>query len=124
MTMQPVGVATASASQRRHQRVRTELLSLHRALIAEERLDFELMHGKLGAGTFLHALVHEPAFAWLGPYTSLLAELDQDDLPEDWDGLRGQLRQLLVLEGRYGELFERSPDVAYAHAATIHALRG
>ncbi len=124
MTMQSVGVATASAPSRRHQRVRTELLALHRALIAEERRDYELLHGQVGAGTFLHALVNEPDFSWLAPYTSVLSELDQDDLPENWDELRGTLRQLLLVEGRYGELFERSADVAYGHAATLFALRG
>ncbi|MET0283195.1 MAG: hypothetical protein ABW352_01945 [Polyangiales bacterium] len=124
MTMNTVGVATAPAPSRRHQRVRNELLALHRALIAEERRDFELLHGRVGAGTFLHALVNEPELSWLAPYTSLLAELDQDDLPENWDALRGQLRHLLHVDGRYGELFERSPDVSYAHAATLFALRG
>lgn len=124
MTMHSVGVATAPAPSRRHQRVRTELLALHRALIAEERRDFELLHGQVGAGTFLHALVNEPELHWLAPYTTALSEIDQDELPEDWNGLRGQLRQLLRIEGRYGELFERSPDVAYAHAATLFALRG
>ncbi|HEX5658536.1 MAG TPA: hypothetical protein VFX59_15140 [Polyangiales bacterium] len=124
MTMQAVGVATAPAGSRRHQRVRTELLALHRALIAEERRDYELLHGRVGAGGFLQALVNEPELQWLAPYTSVLTELDQDELPENWDTLRGQLRQLLRLESRYGELFDRSPDVSYAHAATLFALRG
>jgi hypothetical protein len=124
MTMLPVGVATAPAPSRRHQRVRTELLALHRALIAEERRDYELLHGQHGAGAFLQVLVNEPALQWLAPYTSVLAELDQDELPEDWDAQRGKLRQLLRVDGRYGELFERSADVAYAHAATLFALRG
>jgi hypothetical protein len=124
MTMLPVGAATAPAPSRRHQRVRTELLALHRALITEERRDYELLHGRVGAGTFLHALVNEPELAWLAPYTSVLSELDQEELPEEWDALRGQLRQLLRVQGRYGELFERSPDVAYAHATTLSALRG
>jgi hypothetical protein len=124
MTMLPVGVATAPAPSRRHQRVRTELLALHRALIAEERRDYELLHGQVGAGGFLHALVNEPELKWLAPYTSVASEIDQDEVPEDWDALRGQVRQLLRVEGRYGELFERSADVAYAHAATLFALRG
>jgi hypothetical protein len=123
MTMNQVGVTTAPPS-RRHQRVRNELLALHSALIAEERRDYEVLHGRVGAGTFLHALVNEPELRWLAPYTSVLAELDQDELPEDWDELRGQLRHLLAVEGRYGELFERSPDVSYAHAATLFSLRG
>lgn len=131
MAMQSVGVATP---HRRHQKVRTELLSLHRALLEQERRDYEVLHGQVGAGTFLHALVHEPELAWLRPYTSLLAELDQDDVPEDWDALRGQLRELLRIHDhdahapaqarRYRELFHRSPDVAFGHAATLHALRG
>jgi hypothetical protein len=124
MTMLPVGVATAPAPSRRHQRVRTELLALHRALLAEERRDYELLHGQVGAGGFLHALVNEPELEWLAPYTTALSEIDQEELPEDWDALRGQVRQLLRVEGRYGELFARSPDVAYAHAATLFALRG
>jgi hypothetical protein len=120
MTMLSVGVA----SHRRHQKVRHELLALHRALIQEERRDYELLRGRQGAGAFLQALLDDAELAWLGPYTSLLAELDQDELPEDWDALRGRLRALLQLEGRYAELFEQSPDVAFAHAATLHALRG
>lgn len=124
MTMQSVGVATAPAPSRRHQRVRTELLALHRALIAEERRDYELLNGQIGAGGFLQALINEPELSWLAPYTTVLSELDQDELPDEWDALRGKLRQLLRVEGRYGELFARSPDVAFGHAATLFALRG
>lgn len=130
MTMQSVGVAT-SAPHRRHQRVRHELLALHRALIAEERKDYELLHGQVSAGAFLHALVNEAELAWLQPFTALLSELDEEDVPEDWDALRGRLRELLRFHDvdtpsarRYSALFERSPDVSYAHAATMFALRG
>lgn len=126
MTTQSVGVATASASERRHQQVRSALLALHRTLIEQERHDYELLYGRVGASGFLQALVNEPELAWLRPLTSALAELDQDELSDDWEALRDRVRRLLRADepGRYGELFERSPEVAYAHSATLHALRG
>lgn len=112
----------------RQQRLHGEFSALHRALIDEERREYELVHGQVSAGTFLHALVNEAAFEWLRPMTKLLAELGEG--APDGETLSTRLRALLrvdhegnAAERRYSELFERSPDVAYAHAATLHALR-
>ncbi|HEX2566992.1 MAG TPA: hypothetical protein VHL85_09030 [Burkholderiales bacterium] len=82
--------------------VRTELLNVHRALIESARLDYEREHGATPAGQFLQTLIHDPAYAWLAPLTSLVAQIDEV-LADD------------ELQDRYREALQR-PEVLLAHA--------
>ena len=111
---------------------RSRLVSLHGALVEFERRAYEKAHGRTAGGTFLQALVRDPALGWLAPLTSLIARLDE--LGEGQDAAarrrtwRARARSLLGRrgQGEFGakcaERIEHSPDVAFAHAATLHAL--
>jgi hypothetical protein len=57
--------------------VRLALFRLHKALIDAERAAFEADVGELGSGQFLQALIHEPFFAWLRPFSGLLVRIDE-----------------------------------------------
>ena len=114
-----------------HALLRSSLLALHGALVESERRAYEKQHGRLQNGEFLQALVREPALAWLAPFTSLVARFDEIDSGKDavaqrrtW---RARVRALLLgkndFSARYAARLEASPDVAFAHAAALHALK-
>jgi hypothetical protein len=57
--------------------VRRGLLRLHKALIDAERAVFERENGPLNNTQFLTALMDEPFFQWLRPYSGLIVEIDE-----------------------------------------------
>ena len=72
--------------------VRNELLNVHRALVESARLDYERDHGPTTRAQFLQALINDPAYAWLAPLTSLVANIDE--VLED-EALQDRYRQAL-----------------------------
>jgi hypothetical protein len=89
--------------------LRSELLNVHQALIESVRADYEREHGTTPPGQFLQALLGDPAYAWLGPLTSLVARLDE--VLEDE-----------ALQSRYREALQRHPEVLLAHGKLVRAL--
>jgi hypothetical protein len=57
--------------------VRGGLFRLHKALIDAARTDYEASVGPLSPGQFLQALLHEPSFEWLRPFSGLIVALDE-----------------------------------------------
>ena len=57
--------------------VRRGLLRLHKALIDAERIDFERGRGPVTNAQLLQALIEEPFFAWLRPFSGLIVEIDE-----------------------------------------------
>lgn len=57
--------------------VRRGLLRLHKALIDAERRVFERGRGPVSNTQLLQALLEDPFFAWLRPYSRLIAEIDE-----------------------------------------------
>ncbi len=58
--------------------LRSRLLVLHKALIDSERVEYEKSFGTLqSAQEFLKALINDPWFAWLQPFTAMLASVDE-----------------------------------------------
>ena len=53
--------------------VRRGLLRLHKALIDAERAVWERETGPVSNGRFLQALIEDPFFAWLRPFSGLIA---------------------------------------------------
>jgi len=112
--------------------IRSGLISLHGALVEFERRAYEKAHGRTASGAFLQALVRDPALAWLAPLTSLIARLDElgdgKDAATPRRTWRARARSMLSARGKgefdvkYAERIQLSPDVAFAHAATMHAL--
>ncbi|HEV2146576.1 MAG TPA: hypothetical protein VGR37_04090 [Longimicrobiaceae bacterium] len=105
--------------------VRRGLLRLHKALIDAERATFERDHGALTNGAFLQALIQDPFFAWLRPFSGLIVEIDEalaarDPLPpQQARAYIGRVRELVEPEDedaeRYARVRQRDPAVLIAH---------
>lgn len=119
--------------------VRRGLFRLHKTLIDAERAAFEKTQGRLSNGQFLQALIQDPFFAWLRPFSSLLVEIDEAlAAKEPSFQLRTrayieQVRALVVPQeggeeaNRYEYVRQRAPDVLVAHVeltARIAAATG
>jgi hypothetical protein len=57
--------------------VRRSLYRLHKALVDAARAEYEAGVGPVSPGQFLQALLHEPDFEWLRPYSALLVRIDE-----------------------------------------------
>ncbi len=111
------------------------LLRLHKALLDDERVAYERVHGRIPSnGAFLQLALNDAWFAWLRPLSQSIAKLDElsesDDAAsrETIPALLVSVRTLLMPaeegEGfgrQYHDALQRSPDVVLAHAA-VRAL--
>lgn len=108
--------------------VRKGLLRLHKALIDSERLEYERGHGQMSNGQFLQALIQDPFFAWLRPYSGLIVEIDEvlatrEPVAEaDARDFVERVRALVLLPGeggsaeaRYETVRQRDPAVLLLH---------
>jgi hypothetical protein len=113
-------------------RVRTSLLSLHSALLEFERRGYENAHGRVASADFLQALLRDPELAWLAQLTKLIARFDElgdgENAAAQRRTWRARVRAMLAARGegefagKYAERIQLSPEVAFAHAAAMHAL--
>ena len=113
------------------------LLRLHKALLDDERVSYERVHGRIPSnGAFLQLVLGDAWFAWLRPLSQLMATLDElgeeDKSPDGQDTvtLVASIRTLLTPteegEGfgrQYHDALQRGPDVVLAHAAVTALLR-
>lgn len=111
------------------------LLRLHKALLDNERVSYERVHGRIPSnGAFLQLALNDPWFAWLRPLSQLMTKLDElgeEENPsadEDISALLVSAQRLLTPteEGEgfgrhYHDALQRSPDVVLEHAA-VRAL--
>jgi hypothetical protein len=107
------------------------LLDLHRTLIEAERVELELVHGRLTATELWRLLIDDPALAWLGSLTALIVRVDQAlaDSSLDQLVLRNAVRALLTPEPeghpfhrRYRQLLQARAEVVLAHRAVMLEL--
>lgn len=113
------------------QALRGRLLELHGAVIDYERAAYERRSGKVNGAAFLRVLIDDQAYGWLRPLTTLIAKADDDgDQPAGEAELFAEARALVrpdsagsEFQQRYAALVERSPEVAYAHGATVQVLK-
>lgn len=111
------------------------LLRLHKALLDDERVSYERVHGRISSnGAFLQLVLGDAWFAWLRPLSQLMAKLDELG-EESSDGqdtvtLVASIRTLLTPteegEGfgrQYHDVLQRGPDVVLAYAAVRALLR-
>ena len=114
--------------------VRRGLLRLHKALIDSERATYERDSGPLTSGQLLRALLEEPFFEWLRPFSRLIVEIDEalaSREPMSAETARGYIDQVRGLvesgrgeddadaEGQYQQLVRRDPDVLIAHVELV-----
>jgi hypothetical protein len=68
---------TPEPRRERLKAVRLALLRLHKALIDAERGEWERSRGPATSGELLKALLEDPFFAWLRPFSGLIVEIDE-----------------------------------------------
>lgn len=113
------------------------LLRLHKALLDDERVSYERVHGRIPSnGTFLQLVLGDAWFAWLRPLSQLMIRLDEL-MEEGQESARTEIIDLLTSartlltpteEGdgfgrQYHDALQRGPDVVLAHAAVTALLR-
>jgi len=106
------------------------LLRLHKALLDDERVSYERVHGRIASnGEFLQLVLNDAWFAWLRPLSQVIAkfdELSEEQEPSTSEGISALLisvRMLLMpteagkgFGRQYHDALQRSPDVVLAHA--------
>lgn len=111
------------------------LLRLHKALLDDERISYERVHGRVPSnGALLQLVLNDAWFAWLRPLSQLIAKLDElseadePSIREEVPALVASVRALLnpseAGEGfgrQYYDALQRNPDVVLVHAA-VRAL--
>ncbi len=115
---------------KRLEALRGPLLSLHKALVDSERIEYERTIGKIRSPNhFLQLLTNDPWFAWLSPLSQLIVSIDEAlDAKEEplsaagIDALVQETARLLrpseIGDGfskHYDEALQRDPDVLLAH---------
>jgi hypothetical protein len=114
--------------------VRRALFRLHKTLIDSERRALERERGSLSGGEFLQALIHDPAFRWLQPFTGIIVEIDEalasDEgiTPEQARGYILRARELVEpvdagVAAHYAEVRQSDPDVLVAHVELTGNIR-
>jgi hypothetical protein len=112
------------------------LLRLHKALLDDERMAYERVHGRIPSnGAFLQLALNDAWFAWLRPLSQSIAKLDElsesDDAAsrETIPALLASVRTLMIpteegegFSRQYHDALQRSPDVVLAHAAVRSLL--
>jgi hypothetical protein len=113
------------------------LLRLHKALLDDECVYYERVHGRIASnGEFLQLVLGHAWFSWLRPLSQLVAKFDElgeeDESPDGPDSatLIASVQTLLTPseEGtgfgkHYYDALQREPDVGLAHAAVRQLLR-
>jgi hypothetical protein len=110
------------------------LKDLHRALLAEQRAEYERTRGPIAGGAqLLHLAIHDPAFAWLRVLSALTTDvdamLDQPEPPSDEESgaVRGELEETFSpaapeeFWSRCAPLLQ-APPVAVAYARVRAAM--
>jgi hypothetical protein len=119
----------------RLEEARRQLLRVHKALLEDERVRYERVHGRVaGSGTFLQLLIHDPWFAWLHPLSELVVQIEEALTAEapagvDAEALLGQARDLLradengtVFQQHYHRALQEVPAAVMAHAEAMRSL--
>lgn len=121
----------------RLQDMRAGLLGLHKVLLEDARIAYELDRGSVGSNaSFLQLVINDPWFAWLRPLSELVVRIDETLHPDagalESDGvmLLEQVAQRLVPDdsrggftARYREALQRQPAVVLAHAEVRRLLK-
>jgi catechol 2,3-dioxygenase len=120
--------------------LRGRLLHLHKVLLDDTRVAYEMDRGRVGSNaTLLQLVISDPWFAWLHSLSELIVRIDQTAEPDspasdaDAVALIEQVEQLLTasetgegFQRRYFEALQRQPAVVLAHAdvrRTIKTMR-
>jgi catechol 2,3-dioxygenase len=131
------GVGLRDETRGRLLQLRTELLQLHKVLLDDTKVAYEMDRGRVGtSANLLQLVINDPWFAWLHSLSELIVRIDElvaRDAPAteaDAAVLLDQVESLLTAsetgEGfarRYYEALQRQPAVVLAHADVRRTLK-
>jgi catechol 2,3-dioxygenase len=117
--------------------LRTRLLDLHKALLDDAKVAYEMDRGHIpSTGALLQLVIADPWFAWLQRLSGLIVRIDEMTAPEanatdaDARALFEQVDRLLVpsetgadFARRYFEALQRQPAVVLAHGNVKRLLK-
>lgn len=117
--------------------LRTHLLALHKVLLDDAKVAYELDRGRVGnSASLLQLVINDPWFAWLHSVSELIVRIDElvaKDSPAteaDASVLFDHVERLLTasengeeFQKRYFEALQRQPAVVVAHATVRRALK-
>ena len=137
-TRQPAKPSALSEGRRTQlSELRIRLLNLHKALLDDARVAYELDRGSVGtSANLLQLVINDPWFAWLHSVSEMVVRIDETLTPDspssDADGvaLADQVEKLLTasengegFQRRYYEALQRQPAVVLAHAEVRRTLK-
>ena len=116
--------------------LRQGLLHLHKTLLDWERLSYERIHGRVSSHELLKAILSDPQFAWLRPFSELIVHIDETlehespGEPADVQAIVDRARTLVSPEEsrdayaeRYRQALQAHPDAVLAHRAVTLVLK-
>jgi catechol 2,3-dioxygenase len=129
--------ALSAGNRERLRELRTQLLDLHKVLLEDSRVAYELDRGRVGTtANLLQLVINDPWFAWLHSLSELIVRIDEllgKDAPSteaDANTLFEAVEKLLTAsesgEGfsrRYFDALQRQPAVVLAHAGVRRTLK-
>lgn len=130
-------VSLTDSNRERLRELRTQLLDLHKVLLEDTRVAYELDRGSVGTtANLLQLVISDPWFAWLHALSELIVRIDEllaKDAPSaenDATTLFDHVEKLLTaseagagFSRRYYEALQRQPAVVVAHANVRRTLK-
>ena len=134
---QALGSSLSDGMRTRLRDLRARLLSLHKVLLDDARVAYEMDRGRIASTTnLLQLVINDPWFAWLHPLSELVVRIDETVEPDspareaDGAALVEQVERLLApaengeaFARRYFEALQRQPSVVLAHADVRRVLK-
>jgi catechol 2,3-dioxygenase len=117
--------------------LRTRLLALHKTLLDDAKIAYEMDRGRIpSTGALLQLVIGDPWFAWLQQLSGLIVRIDEMTAAEarateaDARALFDQVDRLLIpsetgaeFARRYFEALQRQPAVVLAHGDVKRVLK-
>jgi catechol 2,3-dioxygenase len=134
----PGEAATLSnATRDRLSQLRTRLLALHKSLLDDARVAYEMDRGSVSSkGHLLQLVINDPFFAWLHQISEMVVRIDEATSSDatateaDAKAIFDQVDKLLlpsesgdVFARKYYEALQRQPAVVLAHGAVKKVLK-
>lgn len=130
-------LALDAAARERLRELRIRLLDLHKVLLEDARVAYEMDRAKVGTNaSLLQLVIHDPWFSWLHSLSGLIVRIDETLDPKistpaaDGVALLEEVDRLLTASEagnefarRYFEALQRQPAVVLAHAAVKRVLK-
>jgi catechol 2,3-dioxygenase len=136
-SVSPGAATLSSATRDRLSELRTRLLALHKTLLDDARVAYEMDRGSVSSkGHLLQLVINDPFFAWLHQISEMVVRIDEATASEataseaDARGIFDQVDKLLlpsesgdVFARKYYEALQRQPAVVLAHGAVKKVLK-